>query len=92
MFRAAPEGHLVHDARTVARNEGTRILAWVRPWANTTEIQIYLAGFHAGEQFVLGNLDTQSPAVFESSWWCASSFLKSRSNGAFAFNVKVIFF
>src|ERR1700722_6679568 len=67
IYRESPEGQHLYDARTVARNEGTRTLESVRPWASTTEIQIYLEGFHAGEQFVLGNLDTQSRAVFESS-------------------------
>ncbi len=72
IYRVSPEGHLVFDARTAARSEGTRILESVRPWASTTEVEIYLEGFHAGEQFVLGSLDIQSRALFESTLMCTS--------------------
>src|ERR1700722_4047738 len=40
MYQESSKFHHLYDARTVARNEGTRTLESVRPWASTTEIQI----------------------------------------------------
>jgi len=43
-------GHLQRNARTYARAEGIRNLQATHPWVDKFDLQIFLAGFDAGEQ------------------------------------------
>jgi len=45
------DGHLIENERTKAHSLGMQELLSRCPWASTTDIEIYLSGFRAGEQF-----------------------------------------
>lgn len=59
-FEVLPGGHLVENSRTNARSQGTQKLKSDYPWASTIDFEIFLQGFHAGEQYALCSLHTQS--------------------------------
>jgi len=48
------------DARSHSRSVGTENLQRTYRWVDTLDIQIFLAGFDAGERFALPRGDTQS--------------------------------
>jgi hypothetical protein len=47
------------DLRTHSRNEGIEKVRSRFPWMDVLDIQIFLAGFDAGERFAGGNAGTQ---------------------------------
>lgn len=59
VFESLPNGSLVENSRTNARSRGTQKLKSDYPWANTIDLEIFLRGFHEGEQYVLRSLHTQ---------------------------------
>jgi len=58
-FERLPDGRLIACVRTDARNQGMQKLESDYPWASTIDLEIFLKGFHAGEQYALGTLDRQ---------------------------------
>ena len=54
-----PAGDLIPNRRTGARTLGIDNLVCRYPWASTIDREIYLEGFDAGEQFVLGSVNRQ---------------------------------
>jgi hypothetical protein len=67
LFECSPDGCLVHDKRTDARNCGMQELVLAHPWANMVDMQIYLEGFDKGEQFVLSSLCKRGPEPDEAT-------------------------
>jgi hypothetical protein len=56
-FRRLPDGSLQPESRTIERSERIDNLLANRPWADRVDIQIFLEGFDAGEQWCLRNQD-----------------------------------
>jgi hypothetical protein len=46
-----PDEQMILDERTEAHSLGMQALTAAHPWASTIDLQIYLEGFRAGEQF-----------------------------------------
>jgi hypothetical protein len=59
-FRRLPDGSLQPESRTIERSKRIDNLLATRPWADRVDIQIFLEGFDAGEQWCLGNQDLGS--------------------------------
>jgi len=53
------DGHLVPNKRTNTRSLGARTMRESHPWANTTDLLIYLEGFDAGELYAASIYGTQ---------------------------------
>jgi len=51
------DGDWLSNARTTARAEGIKKLQATRPKADIADIQMFLAGFDAGEQYALDRVD-----------------------------------
>jgi hypothetical protein len=47
----SPDGILLPVYRTHARAEYTKALLAIHPWADTVDLEIFLMGFDAGEQW-----------------------------------------
>ena len=58
-LRRLPDGSLQPDRRTLMRSECIGNLLATRPWADIVDVQIFLAGFDAGEQWCRRNLDSE---------------------------------
>jgi hypothetical protein len=63
MWERTAQGHRIPNKRTNARIEGTEKLEIDRPWVSTTDLELWLLGFDAGEQFALGSHDKQEREV-----------------------------
>lgn len=59
-FRRLPDGSLQPEERTIARSSCIDNLLATHPWADVVDVQIFLAGFDAGEQWCLRNRDLDS--------------------------------
>ena len=62
-YRQLPNGCLVANERSDVRSEGIQKLESRYPWANTVELEMYLEGFDAGEQFASRKMDTLETVV-----------------------------
>ena len=51
LTRMCPGHQYQTNIRTVARKHYTELLLATRPWADGEDLQIFLMGFDAGEQF-----------------------------------------
>ena len=55
-----PHGHLgARNARTLVRTLYTQKLAATRPWVDSQDLEIFLMGFDAGEQWILRKQDKE---------------------------------
>ena len=52
-LRRLPDGSLLPEERTLARSRCTDSLLATRPWVDSVDVQIFLEGFEAGEQWSL---------------------------------------
>jgi hypothetical protein len=59
-FERAPDGTYREDTRTLARSEYTRGLLAIRDWADSGDLQMFLMGFDAGEQWALRSEDSST--------------------------------
>ena len=50
-FRRLPDGSLLPEERTIARSKCIDNLLAIHPWADLVDVQIFLEGFDAGEQW-----------------------------------------
>ena len=58
-LRRLPDGLLQPDKRTLMRSECIGNLLATRPWADIVDVQMFLAGFDAGEQWCRRTLDSE---------------------------------
>jgi hypothetical protein len=77
-YEVLPTGCLVRNERSNARSVGIQELMSRYPWANTVELEMFLAGFDKGEQFALGRSGRPAQVVCESS--VASHFQSCPNN------------
>lgn len=53
LYENLPGERLFENKRTAARSAGMEALVSEHPWASSIDLQIFLEGFHAGEQYAL---------------------------------------
>jgi hypothetical protein len=68
-FQRGPDGTYQVDIRTVARSEYTKCLLAIYPWADTVDLETFLMGFDAGEQWCRHNQDTLIDIVPNNPAW-----------------------
>jgi hypothetical protein len=66
-LRQLPNGSLEPNRRTLSRSHYTQILEATHSWVDCVDIQIFLMGFDAGEQWVLRN-GSETGKDAESAW------------------------
>jgi hypothetical protein len=67
-LRELPDGHLVPNTRTLARNPYTEMLSAIYPWIDIPYLRSFLMGFDAGEQWALYSPGSEARKDSVSSW------------------------
>jgi len=70
-FRLGPHGHQgVSNARTLCRSLYTQRLLAIRPWADSQDVEIFLAGFDAGDNYSVRSRDILPKELIPESSSC----------------------